>query len=128
MAPPVPRQPTDATTTRDIARIVGIALLAGLVAGAVTQLLQGILPAGIGSIANSATPWLAVGFGVGSTAPSWWLAAIAGAVTLLAALVGYYGLVQLRFGYGPQLSGATIRRLATSVRQPRTPVRRRRPR
>ena len=67
-----------------------VALAAGLVAGAVTQLLQGILPAGIGSIANSATPWLAVAFGVGSSASRWWLAAISGAVTLLGALVGYW--------------------------------------
>ena len=94
---------------------MGIALVAGLVAGAVTQLLQGILPAGIGSIANSATPWLAVAFGVGSTAPRWWLAAIAGAVTLLAALVGYYGLVQLRFGYGPELRGAVLLWLIAAV-------------
>ena len=52
---------------------MGIALVAGLVAGGVTQLLQGILPAGIGSFANAATPWLAVAFGVGSTASRWWL-------------------------------------------------------
>ena len=98
-----------------IARTIGIALAAGLVAGAVTQLLQGILPAGIGSFANSATPWLAVAFGVGSTASRWWLAAIAGAVTLLAALVGYYGLVQLRYGYGPELRGAVLLWLIAAV-------------
>ena len=99
----------------EIARMFGIGVVAGLVAGAVTQLLQGILPAGIGSIANSATPWLAAAFGVGSTASRWWLAAIAGAVTLLAALVGYYGLVQLRFGYGPELRGAVLLWLIAAV-------------
>ena len=98
-----------------IARTVGIAVVAGLVAGAVTQLLQGILPPGIGSIANAATPWLAVAFGVGSTARRWWLAALAGAITLLAALVGYYGLVQVRYGYGVELRGTVLLWLIAAI-------------
>jgi hypothetical protein len=106
---------TEGRAAPGIARTIGIALAAGLIAGGVTQLLQGILPAGIGSFANSATPWLAVAFGVGSTASRWWLAAIAGAVTLIAALVGYYGLVQLRFGYGPELRGAVLLWLIAAV-------------
>jgi hypothetical protein len=110
-----PASPADEPSPLAIARTVGIALVAGLVAGGVTQLLQGILPEGIGSVANSATPWLAVAFGVGTTASRWWLAAIAGAVTLLAALVGYYGLVQLRFGYGAELRGAVLLWLIAAV-------------
>jgi hypothetical protein len=106
---------TEGGAAPGIARTVAIALAAGLIAGGVTQLLQGILPAAIGSFANSATPWLAVAFGVGSTASRWWLAAIAGAVTLLAALVGYYGLVQLRYGYGAELRGAVLLWLIAAV-------------
>jgi hypothetical protein len=106
---------TEGGAAPGIARTVAIALAAGLIAGGVTQLLQGILPAAIGSFANSATPWLAVAFAVGSTASRWWLAAIAGAVTLLAALVGYYGLVQLRYGYGAELRGAVLLWLIAAV-------------
>jgi hypothetical protein len=98
-----------------IARALGVAVVAGLVAGAVTQLLQGILPAEVGSIANSATPWLAVAFGVGATAPRWWIAALAGAITLLAALVGYYGLVQVRYGYGVEVRGTVLLWLIAAV-------------
>ena len=87
---------------------LGAAILVGLATGAVTQLLQGILPQEIGSIANSITPWLAVAFAVGSRGGRWWLAAIAGALALLAALVGYYWLVQVRFGYGAELRGAVL--------------------
>jgi hypothetical protein len=110
-----PGSATDALAPVAIARQVGIALAAGLIAGAATQLLQGILPVGVGSIANSATPWLAVAFGVGAAAPRRWLAGIAGAVTLLAALVGYYGLVQLRFGYAPEIRGAVLLWLIAAV-------------
>jgi hypothetical protein len=106
---------TDGRAAPRVPRTLGIALAAGLIAGAVTQLLQGILPAEMGSFANSATPWLAVAFGVGSTASRWWLAAIAGAVTLMAALVGYYGLVQLRFGYGVELRGTVLLWLIAAV-------------
>ena len=98
-----------------IARALGVAVVAGLVAGAVTQLLQGILPAEVGSIANSATPWLAVAFGVGAIAPRWWIAALAGAVALLAALVGYYGLVQVRYGYGVEVRGTVLLWLIAAV-------------
>ena len=107
--------PADELSPVAIVRTVGIALVAGLGAGGVTQLLQGMLPAAIGRIANAATPWLAVAFGVGTTASRWWLAAITGAVTLLAALVGYYGLVQLRFGYGAELRGAVLLWLIAAV-------------
>jgi hypothetical protein len=87
---------------------LGVAVVVGLVTGAVTQLLQGILPAEVGSLANSITPWLAVAFAVGSRSRRPALAAIAGAITLLGAVVGYYWLVQVRFGYAPEIRGTVL--------------------
>jgi hypothetical protein len=94
---------------------LGVALVVGLATGAVTQILQGVLPEAIGSLANSVTPWLAVAFVVGSMTRRAWLAAAAGALTLLAALVGYYWLVQVRFGYGLELRGTVVVWLVAAV-------------
>jgi hypothetical protein len=91
---------------RATARHVAIAAIAGLAAGAVTQVAQGLLPDGWGVVANSITPWLAVAFLTGSVAPTRSSALIGGAVALLGALVAYYGLVDIRYGYGVSLSGA----------------------
>ena len=51
-------------------------------------------------MANAITPWLLVAFLLGSAMPDTRWAVAAGAGALLLALVGYYGMVQLRYGYG----------------------------
>lgn len=81
---------------RRIAAVVAV----GLATGVLTQIGQGVLPEGLGQVANAISPWLLVAFLVGSRMPDGRWAAIAGVATLLLALVGYYGMVQLRFGYG----------------------------
>jgi len=73
---------------------------AGLVLGVVTQLLQGILPGALNWVANALSGWLVVAFLAGSRYATPRLAAILGVVLLVAALAGYYGTVQVRFGYG----------------------------
>jgi hypothetical protein len=102
---------------RPLARHLAFAAFVGLGTGALTQVGQGVLPDGWRVVANSITPWLAVAFLVGSRAPSRALApaAVGGVVTLLGALVGYYGLVALRYGYGPSLSGAVLLWLVAAV-------------
>lgn len=82
------------------ARRVGAVVVVGLATGVLTQLGQGALPQGLGQVANAISPWLLVAFLVGSRMPDGRWAAVAGIATLLLALVGYYGMVQLRFGYG----------------------------
>ena len=64
-----------------------------------TQLGQGLLPEGIHQLANSISPWLSVTFGVGYLAQARGTAVFAGWLTLVMALVGYYGMVFLRYGY-----------------------------
>ena len=83
-----------------VARRVATIVAAGLVTGVVTQIGQGILPEALAPIANTISPWLLVAFLLGSTMPDRRWAAAAGVVALLLAVVGYYGMIQLRFGYG----------------------------
>jgi hypothetical protein len=76
------------------------AVVVGLVLGVVTQLLQGILPGALNWIANALSGWLVVAFLAGSRYATPRLAAVLGVVLLVAALAGYYGAIQVRFGYG----------------------------
>lgn len=87
----------DGPTTRSLAR----GAVSGLLLGLITQVAQGFLPDMLQPVANSISPWLTVAFVVGATAPRPSVAALSGWLSLIAALVGYYGLVWLRFGYGP---------------------------
>jgi hypothetical protein len=75
------------------------ALVTGLVLGVATQIGQSVLPEGFGQVANSISPWLTVAFLVGATVNRPRTAALAGFLTLAMALVGYYALVYIRFGY-----------------------------
>ena len=61
---------------------------------------RAILPDGWSQAANAISPWLLVAFLLGSTMPDDRWAAAAGVGTLLLALVGYYAMVELRYGYG----------------------------
>ncbi len=78
---------------------MAIAVAAGLAVGVVTQLAQSLLPVGVGQLANSISPWLTVGFFIGAFQTRSRNAAAAGFVTLALALVGYYAMVFVRFGY-----------------------------
>ena len=86
---------------------MGLIVLVGLATGALTQIGQGILPDGWSQAANSISPWLLVAFLLGSRMPDRPWAALAGFGALAFALLGYYGMVQLRFGYGGS-TGALI--------------------
>jgi hypothetical protein len=77
-----------------------VAIGGGLLLGIVTQLLQGILPGALNWVANALSGWLVVAFLAGSRHASPRRAAVLGVVLLVAALAGYYGTVQVRFGYG----------------------------
>jgi hypothetical protein len=89
-------------------RTVVVAVVAGLLAGSLTQLGQGVLPDLLTPAANAISPWLAVAFGVGAAAGSRRAAAAGGLLALVFALVGYFGLVFVRFGYAPSLGGANL--------------------
>jgi hypothetical protein len=84
----------------DPIRLAALVLVGGLATGVVTQLGQSILPTGWSQAANAISPWLLVAFLVGSTMPGWRAAALAGAATLVLALIGYYAMTTLRFGIG----------------------------
>ncbi len=79
----------------------------GIATGAISQLLQSILPTGWSQIGNAVSPWLAVGFLLASRMPSraW---AVAGAVTALAiATATFYVVTTIRYGMGGGI-GATV--------------------
>ncbi|HYH91691.1 MAG TPA: DUF6518 family protein [Candidatus Saccharimonadales bacterium] len=77
-----------------------VVVMVGLATGVLTQLGQGILPDGWSQVANAISPWLLVAFFVGAALPTVRWAAVAGIAVLLLALVGYYAMIQLRYGYG----------------------------
>jgi hypothetical protein len=89
-------------------RTLALAIVAGLVAGVLTQIGQSVLPDLLRPVANAISPWLAVAFAVGAGAAGRRAAALGGSVALLFALVGYFGLVWLRFDLPPRLGGANL--------------------
>lgn len=95
---------TDSTVGRSPWARVGVGAVIGLITGALTQLGQGLLPDELAQTANAISPWLLVAFLVAATLPTPAWAVVAGIVTLATSLIGYYALVQLRFGYGGSTS------------------------
>jgi len=98
-----------------LSRRFALAAAVGLLLGVATQLGQSLLPAGVGQLANSISPWLTVAFFVGAFQVRPRNAAGAGFVALAMALVGYYAMVFVRFGYatvGSTLALWTIGALA----------------
>ena len=83
-------------TIRRIALIVAV----GLATGALTQIGQSVLPDGWSQAANAMSPWLLVAFVLGAGMPDRRWAAAAGVAALLLGLVGYYLMIELRYGYG----------------------------
>jgi hypothetical protein len=80
-------------------RLIIVAVGVGLVLGVLTQIGQSVLPEGLGQVANSISVWVAVAFFVGIIASHPHLASVAGFATLVSALIGYYGMIWIRFGY-----------------------------
>ncbi len=89
-------------------RTLVIAVVAGFILGVVTQLGQMWLPEVLKPIANSISPWLAVAFAIGSMSRRPAVAAIAAWAALALALVGYYSMVWLQFGYGGSTSSLVL--------------------
>ena len=112
---------TSAAPTRPRSHSIGLAALvvgAGLATGVVTQLAQSVLPTGWSQAANAISPWLLVAFLVGSAMPGWRTAALAGAATLVLALLGYYAMTTLRFGIGGSTASLVFWGLAAVVGGP----------
>jgi ethanolamine utilization protein EutA (predicted chaperonin) len=85
---------------RAVVRRVGLIVAVGVGTGAVTQFGQSVLPDGWSQAANAISPWLLVAFLLGSVMPDARWAVVAGVGALAFALVGYYGMTQLRYGIG----------------------------
>lgn len=100
MGPVTHSMPARPGTARGTVPTLALAALAGLAVGAATQVLQGILPGAWNWLANSMSAWLIVGFLFGATTARPRVAAAAGVVLLLAALLGYEVTVEARFGTG----------------------------
>lgn len=83
-----------------IARRVGLIAVVGLATGALTQVGQSVLPDGWSQAANAMSPWLLVAFLLGAAMPDRRWAAVAGVAALILSLVGYYLMIELRYGYG----------------------------
>jgi len=77
-------------------RALALAVVAGLVSGALTSFGQTVLPAPFAGLANAVAPWLVVPFAVGALARRWAWALVAGAVACLGQVVGYYVTADLR--------------------------------
>jgi hypothetical protein len=98
--------PVPAPRPRRLGHAVAAGLLAGILLGAGTQVLQGILPGDSNWLANSIAAWTVCAFVLGSRTHSVLTAAAGAIVLLLAALAAYEVVVDLRFGtgWGPLVS------------------------
>jgi hypothetical protein len=67
-----------------------MSMVVGLLAGAATLAGQAVLPIEANRLANSGAIWVSVAFAMGWRTPSVPSAALAGLLTLLAALLGYF--------------------------------------
>jgi hypothetical protein len=101
-----------------VAARVTLIVTTGLSVGVVTEIGQGLLPDGFSQIANSISPWLLVAFLLGSRMPDRRWAAAAGFGALVFALIGYYAMTQLRFGYGGSTGSLVLWSIAATVGGP----------
>jgi Family of unknown function (DUF6518) len=83
-----------------IARRVSLIVVVGIATGALTQVGQSVLPDGWSQAANAISPWLFVAFALGAAMPDRRWAVVAGVAALILSLVGYYLMIELRYGYG----------------------------
>ena len=100
------------------ARRLGLIAVVGLLVGVATQIGQGILPDGLSQAANAISPWLLAAFLLGSRMPDRRSAAFAGIGALAFALIGYYAMVQLRFGYGGSKNSLVLWGIAALIGGP----------
>ncbi|MHA6765026.1 DUF6518 family protein [Streptacidiphilus sp. PAMC 29251] len=95
--------PEDPQPSARTSLVLAAALLAGLVLGAVTNILQGVLPDSLRMFANSGAVWVVAAYVAGvlvRRGPDWRTFA-AGAATQVGAVAGYYGYAQFaRDGMG----------------------------
>lgn len=77
-----------------------LSLLGGLLVGILTNILQGVLPDAFQQLSNSGAVWISAAFTAGAVAgaPSWGvgrpMTAVAGALTQVGAVAGYYAYAQ----------------------------------
>ncbi len=84
------------------------ALVIGLLGGALTSFGQGILEGGWHILVNSASTWVLVAFLIGLWVPGRWRsAALAGLVTEVGLVVGYYATSELR-GFAAGMNAVLI--------------------
>lgn len=95
-----------------------VVVVVGLGTGVVTQVLQSVLPTGWSQAANAISPWLLVAFLVGAIMPDRSSAVLAGAGTLVLALVGYYAATTIRYGIGGSTSALVFWGLGAVVGGP----------
>jgi hypothetical protein len=69
---------------------LGVAIVAGLITGALTLAGQAILPTDANRLANSGAIWVTVAFALGWRVPTDGMAATTGFLSLVAALAGYF--------------------------------------
>jgi len=99
---------TDRSAPGKAWRLGLLVVAAGLATGIATQLGQSVLPDGWSQVANAISPWLVVAFLLGSRMPDRRWAALAGIAALVLALVGYYAMIELRYGYGASTSSLLL--------------------
>jgi len=84
--------PTSASPGRAVGA-AAVAIVAGLVVGIGTQVLQGVLPDSWGVLANSGVVWALGAFALGTLMPSVRAAALGGTTTMVLASLSYYWAV-----------------------------------
>ncbi|MFG2072524.1 DUF6518 family protein [Nonomuraea maritima] len=98
--------------------LAALALGVGLVGGAATSFGQTVLSGGWHALVNSTAPWATVAFLVGLRAAGHWRrAAVAGVLSQLGLLAGYYVTAELR-GYPTGLGAVVIWAVAGVVAGP----------
>jgi hypothetical protein len=84
-----------------------VAVVAGVVTGALTLAAQAVLPVEANRLANSGAVWVTVAFAVGWRTPSDTTAALTGLMSLIGALIGYFAAAALAQA-GVSVSTVTI--------------------
>lgn len=94
-------------SVKSLAVRVAAVVLVGVLVGTVTNVLQKYLGAPWSSLVNAASPWLAPAFAVGVLQRRAWGATLAGVMTCVFELAGYYVTSAVR-GYYASDGGHTI--------------------
>jgi hypothetical protein len=88
--------------------LIALGLGAGLAGGALTSFGQSALTGGWHALVNSAGPWVMVAYLIGRRAAGHWRrAAVAGLVSQVGLVVGYYATSELR-GFAAGMAAVVI--------------------